>query len=205
MTENMSLPSALSPIINSTNKYYSAKGLWTLFLMCALPQHIWTLILAFNDISWVTERTNAWDAIGVMSYGLVYAFLECLVIFLTVSTLGLLILNKFSEVQRVVILSVLILILSIWGIANHLYFLTSFSLPSAWLGFIASFGHPLRTIYILAIIAVSLSLGIPVYAALKSEKFFRLLQEGIDRLSLLMTIYLFADLAAVIIIIIRNI
>ena len=55
---------------------YTRQGLWTLFLMCALPLHIWTLILAFRDLPWLTDRTNAWDAFGVMSYGLIFALVE---------------------------------------------------------------------------------------------------------------------------------
>ena len=60
---------------------YTRQGLWSLFLMCAFPLHAWTLILAFRDISWLTDRTNAWDAVGVTSYGLVFAFVESMVLF----------------------------------------------------------------------------------------------------------------------------
>ena len=61
---------------------YTRQGLWTLFLMCALPLHIWTLILAFRDLPWLTDRTNAWDAFGVMAYGLIFALAESILLFL---------------------------------------------------------------------------------------------------------------------------
>jgi len=48
-----------------------------LFLISAFPLHVWTLLLAFRDFSWLTERTNLWDAIGVLSYGLIYALFGC--------------------------------------------------------------------------------------------------------------------------------
>ena len=68
---------------------YSRQGLWSLFLTCAFPLHFWTLILVFRDISWLTDRTNAWDAIGVASYGMIFAFTESVVIFLVAALLGI--------------------------------------------------------------------------------------------------------------------
>src|SRR3972149_6026554 len=56
------------------SKQYSKKGLWTLFLMCAFPLHVWAFILSFMDFSWVAERTNTWDALGVISYGFSLSF-----------------------------------------------------------------------------------------------------------------------------------
>lgn len=47
--------------------------------MCAFSLHLWALILIFRDVSWVAERINMWDAIGVASYGLVLAFIESLI------------------------------------------------------------------------------------------------------------------------------
>ena len=63
-------------------KRYSKQGLWNLFLICAFPLHVWTIILAFRDFSWVTERTNSWDALGVVSYGLIFALIESVAVFL---------------------------------------------------------------------------------------------------------------------------
>jgi hypothetical protein len=68
---------------------YTRQGLWTLFLMCALPLHIWTLILAFRDLPWLTDRTNAWDAWRV-SYGLIFAWSSVL-LFLVFLLLGMLV------------------------------------------------------------------------------------------------------------------
>ena len=77
-------------MVNFITQRYSRQGLWFLFLISAFPIHFWTLILVFRDISWLTERTNAWDAIGVASYGMVFAFVESVVIFLVLALLGLL-------------------------------------------------------------------------------------------------------------------
>ncbi len=185
--------------------FYSRQGLWSLFLMCALPLHIWTIILAFRDFSWVTDRTNSWDAIGVMSYGLVFTFVESIAVFIASTALGILISNKWKEKRRIALSSVLIIVLSLWAMANHLYFLLETSLPSQIIGFFVGFDHPLRALYVVILILVTPTFLVPVYFLLKSEKFFQFIQEGIERLSLLMTLYLFLDLAALAVVLIRNI
>ena len=91
-------------------KQYSKSGLWSLFLICAFPLHIWTFILAFRDFSWVSERTNSWDAVGVVSYGLVFAFIESLMIFLIATLMGFLISQKWEEKQRITLLGTLVTI-----------------------------------------------------------------------------------------------
>src|SRR5512146_2668540 len=70
---------------------YSRPGLWSLFVMCAFPQHAWAFVLALRDVSWVADRTNAWDAVGVVSYGLLFALLESLLLFGVMVLLGYLV------------------------------------------------------------------------------------------------------------------
>ena len=172
--------------------------------MTALPLHIWTFILAFRDFDWISARTNSWDAIGVVAYGLVYALIESAVIFVGVILLGLLVSAKWEEKRRVALMSILIIILSLWSILNQTYFLREMS-PTAWLvEFATQSGRPLVALYALALISTSLSFSIPAYLILKSDKVLRFTQEGMERLSLLMTLYLFFDASALVIILIRN-
>lgn len=172
--------------------------------MSALPLHIWTFILAFNDFSWVTERTDSWDAIGVIAYGLIFALVESLVIFLAFAILGFLVSKKWEEKRRVALSSILVIVVSLWAIVGHLYFLRGISIPPQVIGFFAGFDHPLRILYVATLLLVIPTFVIPTYLVLVSEKFFRFIQESIERLSLLMTLYLPIDLAALVIVIIRN-
>lgn len=188
---------------NATEKFYSRQGLWFLFLMCALPLHIWTFILAFRDFSWVTERTNSWDAIGVISYGLIFTFFEGVAIFVTAALLGMLISRKWGEGKRIAITSVGTIILSLWAMANHLYFLNNNSLPA--FVFLIRLDHPLRFLYAFFFLIVTTSFLLPIYSIIKSEIFFQIIQTVNERLSILMNIYLIADVIALIIILIRNI
>jgi len=204
MIDNPSISNSQTPPIPSKYYIYTRKGLWTLFLMCAFPLHVWTIILGFNDISWVSERTDMWDAIGVISYGLVFTFIESLIIFLLIAGLGFLISKAWDENRRVAILSALIIILSIWGMINHSYFLWGLPIPIKTIATLAGTDHPLRIIYSLVIVPVYISLLAPTYLILKSDKFFKFVISFIDGLSLLMAAYLFLDLIGLIIVILRN-
>ena len=97
--------------------------------MCALPLHAWTLILAFRDLSWLTDRTNAWDAVGVLCYGLLFAFLESVVVFLVASLLGFLTPPRWEPKRRIAVLSIVVLVMSLWAMVTQLFFLTNAQIP----------------------------------------------------------------------------
>ncbi len=184
---------------------YSRKGLWSLFLTCAFPLHFWTLILVFRDISWLTERTNAWDAIGVASYGMIFAFTESVVIFLIVVLLGFFTPKRWQVDQRVAFLSLLILITAIWGMIGQLLFLWNIFLPAQAIQFLRSSSHPLRIIYGVCLTVITPTVLLPAYAFVRSNKAVMIMQNLTERLSLLTMFYLFFDLLALMIVIIRNI
>jgi hypothetical protein len=98
-------------------QYYSKQAFGSLFLMYVFPLHLWTLLLAFRDISWVAERTNFGDAIGVVSYGMVFAFLESLLIF----------------------------VLSLWAMTSQLYGLQAWNNPNTITTLAAGSTHPPRS------------------------------------------------------------
>ena len=188
----------------SETKRYSRQGLWSLFLMCAFPLHVWTIILAFRDFSWVTERTNAWDAIGVISYGMVFALIESLAVFLVAVLLGFMVSRKFDEGRRIALLSVLVLITALWAMASQLYFLWGISLPEQMMRFLAQSGHPVRVLYAASLALVLPTVLIPAFLVLKSNKVFNFVRELTERLSLLTMFYLVLDVGGLVIVLIRN-
>jgi hypothetical protein len=184
---------------------YSKKGLWSLFLICAFPLHLWTLIFAFRDISWLTERTNLWDAIGVVSYGMIFAFVESVVIFLVLALLGLILPAHWYSDRRIAFLSLLILLTSVWGMISQLLLVWRVPLPIQAIQFLRSSNHPLRMLYAACLAVVTPTILIPVYLFIKSKKSIAFMQDLMERLSLLATFYLFFDFVGLIIVIIRNI
>lgn len=185
-------------------KRYSKKGLWTLFLICAFPLHVWTIVLAFRDFSWVTERTNSWDAIGVVSYGLILAFIESIFVFLIAVFLGFFVSKKWDEDHRITLLGSLVLVASMWAMTVYLFFMLNVTVPGETILFVASLKHPLRFLYGVSLFFVGLSVSSTVYLVIRSEKFSQGLKDFFGRLSLLTQFYLFFDIIAFAIVVIRN-
>jgi hypothetical protein len=189
-----------------TKTWYTWPGLWSLFLVCALPIHLWTLILAVKDFSWVAERTNTWDAIGVLSYGMVFAFLESLAVALAAVLLGFLVSRRgWDQDRRVALLSTLVLVAALWAILGQLYFLWEVSLPSPLLSFLAASGHPVRILYAVALLLVAPTVLLPTYLVLKSERAYRSVQDFTGRLATLSVLYLLLDAVCLVILLLRNV
>lgn len=184
-------------------QHYSG-GLWTLFAISAFPPHLWTLVLFFRDFSWLSERSNSWDALGVGAYGLLFAAIESLLVFIGGLLLGLLIHPTWSTKRRILLLSVLILLTAGWGILGQLYFLWGGRAPEALVTYLASTAHPLRLLYIFLALLIAPSIVIPVFLLLRSEKALQIAASLVERLTLLSGLYLSLDAAALAIVVIRN-
>lgn len=195
----------MNAVFSSFANRYSRPGLWSLFLICAFPLHVWTIILFLRDVSWLSERTNLWDAIGVGAYGLLYAFVESVLVFVVVALLGLFLTPRHWAVEkRISFLSLLVLILSVWGMIAQLLFLWKVFPPDWVVGLLIRWGRPLMGLYLISLSFVVPSVVLPVYLFLRSEGMTRSIREFNERLAPLMTAYLVLDLAGLIIVIIRN-
>lgn len=183
---------------------YTRSGLWSLFLMCALPQHAWTLVLAFRDLAWVTERTNAWDAIGVLCYGLLFALVESLVLFVVVMLLGLLLPRRWEPDRRIALLGIFALVLSAWAMLSQLFFLANVRFPDGAIAFLVASAHPLWVIYGVLVTLVSATFLWPAWAIGRPGGSLKFAAVLIDKLGLLATFYLVFDMAALVVIVIRN-
>jgi hypothetical protein len=173
--------------------------------MCAFPLHVWAMLLAFQDVSWLIERTNLWDAVGVVSYALVFAFVESVAIFLIVVALGYLVSPAWDKERRVALLCVLVLLTSAWAMLGQLYFLWGVSVPAQVSAFLSQADRPVRVMYLAALLIVTPTILIPTFFILRSERSLPLTRGLIERLSLLTMFYLFFDVAGLLIVILRNI
>ena len=160
--------------------------------------------MGFRDFSWVTERTNAWDAIGAISYGLLFAFIESLLVFLVTTLSGFLLPRQWSIEKRISFLTLLILVTSLWAMVSQLLFLWNVGLPAWAIDALRNSGHPLRILYAACLAVVAGTVLLPVYFFLRAKKGVPIMQNIIERLSLLTTFYLCFDVLGVIIILIRN-
>ena len=172
--------------------------------MCSFPLHLWSIVMALRDVSWVAERTNAWDAIGVVSYALVFALAESVLIFLVFLLVGLLMPRQWNSQQQLGFLGLLILLVSIWGMIGQLLFLWDLSLPEGAVQYLRHSEHPLRILYAGVLAVVAPTILIPVFLFLRSNKVVVFMQDLVERFSTMATFYLFFDLAGLVVLIVRN-
>jgi hypothetical protein len=178
--------------------------MWSLFLICAFPLHVWALLLIFGDLSWISERTNSWDAIGVASYGLIFTFFESVIYFLAMALLGFLVSRKWDESRRIALLSSLSLVLSLWAVMGQVFFYTGYSIPRPLILFIARSGHPVRLLYGVLTILVLITFITPTALVLKNDGFKQMIDAMIERLSVLVWFYLFLDFLGLLVVLFRN-
>lgn len=182
----------------------SRGNLWILFSTCALPIHIWTFISYFRDFSWISERTNPWDAIGVGAYGLIIALFESILVFCVGLLISLVLPKRWKEKIRVTLIGVTISVISGWAIVGQLYYFYDYHFPVTWLQWIARMPHPLWVVYGSSAMAIGLTLLLPIYGIYKSPRLstriFKIFESWIP----LTTLYLFFDLTGLIIVVIRN-
>ena len=188
-----------------SNKRFTTKGLWVLFSVCAFPVHVWTFILFFRDFSWISERTNSWDAFGVGAYGLLIALFESILVFVISLILSIFIPINWNENKRVTVLGVLVLLTAIWTIIGQLYFLLDFNFPLSWIRAIARNPHPLWVLYGVVLVFVGPSVLIPAYGILKAGQLGTWIFKSFETVTILTALYLFLDIVGIIIVVIRNI
>lgn len=198
------LKSSTRPGRTSVKQLYTGKTLLQLFMVCVFPMHLWTLLMAFRDFGWVALRTDTWDALGLVAYALFVALLESTVVFLVTLLLGLLVPWNWPAEKRAALLGALVLLLSLWSVLAKLYSLYGLPIPAGVLLFLAQAGHPLRYVWGFVFLLVMASVLLPSLWIMRSAR----LQEGLssvyDRLVTLSSLYLFLDLLALVIILIRN-
>lgn len=177
---------------------------WTLFAMAAFPLHLWTLIQIFRDVNWLSQRSNSWDAVGVGAYGLLFALLESLFVFIIMLLLGLLVHPNWGKERRAALLSIGVLLVATWAMINQLFFIQGWGVPLGLTEFLAATAHPLRWLYAIVFALVLPSITLPFYLLLRYEKALQTSQELIDRLTLLSSLYLLLDAGALVVVVVRN-
>ena len=161
-------------------------------------------MLVLRDFSWVTERTNAWDAVGVAAYGMVFAFFESVVITIIVALLGYFLPKQWNENKRIALLGLLFFVVSLWAILGQLVLILHVPLQSSLILWLSSSGHPLRWIYLFLFIIVSLSVFGITYLFVQSDKVSGSVINLLDRIAVLSALYLVFDAIGLLILLVRN-
>lgn len=160
--------------------------------------------MAFRDFGWVAERTNVWDAVGLLSYAMAFALLESIGVFLIVALLGILVPAGWGADKRLALLGILFLVVSLWVILGQLYSLYGYPLPEWAARFLVWTQHPLRMLWGGVFTLAVVSAVVPAVLILRREKVKGMIIETFDRISLLSSIYVLLDLVGIIVLTIRN-
>jgi hypothetical protein len=112
--------------------------------------------------------------------------------------------RRWEPDRRIAALSCLVLVLSLWAILSQWFFLAQFRFPDAIIGFLAESGHPLWLIYGLVLSVLTASVALPLWAVARPGGGLKFVGGMIERLGLLATLYLFFDVVAAVVVLIRN-
>ena len=176
-----------------------------LFWAIVFPTHFWTLLLVFRDFSTIAERNNnPFDAVGLASYGLVFTLAEDILLLIVLVVFSFFLPARWEKPKRTAFLAMLFFVMVVWAIIGQLYFLRGWEIPNQAIRFFASYSHPLRVLYGLMFVIVSLTVLFPVWLFVRSGRLSQILLELLERIKILSIFYIGLDVIGFVIILFRN-
>lgn len=153
--------------------------------------HIWSIYNMLEQIpAWIL-RLGYWDLAGVISYTLVFALIESLIVILFLIILAAVLPARIFKDKFVAISSAFIFLAAAWIVPIHLYEKS-----------IRSWG--IKGMLPLLVLA-GISFGVSYALVMYSNKFEIYVNRFMQRVTVLAYVYVFIDLIAVIIIVSRNV
>jgi len=186
---------------------YTKEYLKKLFLVCAFPFHLWTIILVLYDVEWIALRTELGDAIGVGAYAMIYALIESLIFFLLIVASSLLLHWRWEGEKVFAELGFISLWIPVWAGLKQLYRHKELASPNFLAEWLLSTGHPLRYGIVAAgllLIIIIGSAAVPIYLIGFNHQVEKTTRSFLDRIAILSTLYIALDFISVVIILIRN-
>ena len=183
------------------------KDIFRLFLVIIFPIHTWSLYLVFYNFDWIARRTVFGDAIGYGAYSLSFALLDSLLIFLVVIPIFLLIrLSKGPDIAKAIIGTVFFVVV-IWMIVYQINIINDFFIQATIENIVTTYN--LRYRYKIGLVfsaagIIALTIGLPPFLVRRSNKLESIILDFFQRLELISYLYLFFDVIAIVIVIIRN-
>ena len=163
----------------------------TTFAMIVFVIHIWSIYNLLVEVpAWIL-RLSTWELVGVVSYTLVFAFVESLIILFVFVLIAAILPERFFRQKFVSISVIFIVLAAIWVIPIHLYEDT-----------IRSWGM-LGAVGFLSLVLISF---IAAYAfVFRSSKFEESILSVAQRVTVLAVLYVLVDLAAFMVLVSRNV
>jgi hypothetical protein len=186
------------------NLHLKRQDLLKLFLVCVFPLQTWTIYMTLRDVEWVAARTNVGDALGFLSYNLLFGLIESILAWIFLLLLNFLIPKQWARQTRIALLGSIVFIVAIWAVLGQLYFLIGQGTPELFLKIAIGTGHPLWILYGTAITSIAASVIIPIILLVRSPLVRDRLLSIFERVTVLSGLYLILDLVGIAIVVTRN-
>lgn len=161
------------------------------FVICSFPVHIWSIYNLLDEVPGWILRLSAWELTGAIGYVLAFTLFESVVVFLGVMLLGVMLPSRWLRNKFVPLASVVVLLASIGSISLYL----RGSTPDLW--------GPRKFVFAGSIFVAST--GVAYILVQRLPGLERTIPAIVDRLTVLVFVYVFFDLISVLMAIIRNV
>lgn len=188
---------------------YSLKRILQIFLACAFPIHVWSLLMVLQDVAWIADRTQVIDAFSYAAYSLLFALVESMVVFLILMILSPLAYSYWKKDEMAAAMISLYYVVVLWAVALQIYYYYKEKIPELDDVIVNKFfiGGALITQWMLMIVLFLLviaSVILPVVMLQRWHRFAPAMNEFISRVTVLTSFYLVFDLFGICLILIRN-
>lgn len=171
--------------MNKFYKKYSLREASLVFVICMLPSDLWMASDLYNHYQFLSFGRTAWDFIGIISYSLMYALVDILLLFLVAIVVGWLLPHK-------------------WGEKIYVPFSMMFILGATLVAELLAIDFNLFRYWPYMILFMVLWLILSVFILQRIPRLKRILIMGAERIAPLSYLYLAINLIGVGIVIIRN-
>jgi len=179
-------------------------GFWSKFFLIGMfPTHVWTSLMVFNDLEFLSERTTMWDAVGYAGYSYIIALTESILIAFFLWGLSFLLPRNWGQQRVLSVIGSIYFVLagaSIVDMAAHV--LAQYRIAKSYLIHLDQ--DPFVT-YGLIVGAILVGIILALVFIFKSKKGEKIVSEIFDRIMLLSYFYLLLDFTGFVIVILRNV
>lgn len=175
-----------------------------LFLVLAFPIHLWVVLVGFQDLDYIISLNTPWDGIGFICYLLLYSLIDSIVIFLLITIISLMTPEAWSKEFRFVWLSGFGMMLTIFSVMEQ-YLIFEWFISFGFLQRMKWLSYPMWVGSVLVLFLLLTAWVVPRCLIQPNRWLQERLYSILEKLAVLAGFYIFLDLAAIIIIIMRNI
>ena len=168
---------------NWIQRFPQYRDSYILFSSCSIPIHIWAILNLLFYLPPVISRANLFEIIGVMGYVLGVAFLDSVILFITLFLLSIFLPTKLFRAR----------FLSVGSMLGFYFVLWAVSLQPQWIP-VKNYNFPI----FLSIILASYLLLV------RYPKFELRINSMAKRFSVLGSTYLLIDFFGILIVVVRN-